>query len=1041
MSSLRGIVTAFVFIFCLHSASSQVSTVVFSEPGFPEADSTAVSQESLQKGFSNARFVNVAQLGSALADAQTRLLVLPYGSAYPEAAWPAILRFLDRGGNLIVLGGKPFTRAAYQEGTAWHLRQTSVAASLESFIHDYQNTPGSQDMHFEPNADVQPQILAFHWKQSFSPVIRLSVTDQSKQMGSTGNEDAYLTTLAWGTRDAHRLSAPAFLIDHVAERFVGGRWVFFACDPEEKAFDNPQLLANLQTLALRHDDRFTFRPRVPLFLPGEPLEFHFQPAGSSKADPTDELKISVHAEEGAAQTFTFPADSTHAITLPQSATAGRGLHTIDTTLSRHGTPIWTYRSGFWMRDRAYLLSGPKLSVATDYFALDGKPLPVVGTTYMASDVNRMFLVEPNAYVWDQDMKQIRAAGINMLRSGIWSSWNLLVNSDKSMSEDTLRSIEAFLMTARHYGLPVQFNLFAFVPDMFGGSHAYLDPVARERQDRYVSSVVSRFHDMPFLAWDLINEPSANNNAWRTLPQKEEQAAWRAWLKQRYPDDAALLAAWAEPSFGIGRALQSKPTSTPPEVATADPFALPDAGAFDADAVRSGYNTLKVYDYNLFSQYLFRDWVQHQRQTIRAADSEQLITIGQDEGGVAGRLSPAFFSTDLSFTTTHTWWDFDSILWASLMAKMPGKPMLVQEMGEQRRLTQDDHLRLSAEEESRQLERKLAISFAQGAGGIEWVWNVNATMANDNETPIGAIRPDGTEKPEAQVLASVAQFARRSPASFTGIEPPAVTVVTSQSLLYTGMWSLAVDMQKKAVRALAYYDHTPLRMLPENRLAELGHPELVILPAPQALTEAAWHQLLAYVADGGYLLISGPVDRDEHWHKVDRLSALKIDAEILPLAIRQSTLTLPRGDRALEVAYPSVVQTAPIDTMRFADKSSVKVIQHGKGTIVWAADPVEFAEGYGATAALYRYAEKIAGVVPSFTQLQPLSPGILAFPTVMKDAILYSFSSECFDDQPVDIQDAQTKAHVHFTLAAQHGAMVLLDRATGTVLASYGTGKM
>jgi len=419
---------------------------------------------------------------------------------------------------------------------------------------------------------------------------------------------------------------------------------------------------------------------------------------------------------------------------------------------------------------------------------------------MASDVHRLFLAKPNVYVWEKDMKEIHAAGLNMIRSGIWSGWDLLVSPDKAVREDGLRAIEAFLMTARHNDLPVQFNLFAFVPNNFGGQHPYLDPSARSAQDRYVRSLVARFHDVPFLAWDLINEPSANENAWKTLPQRDpfEQAAWRDWLKLRYPDQTSLLAAWAEPSVGVGRALQSMPTSVSPVVSAADPLALPDPGAFDFDGVRSGYNPLKFYDYFLFTQSIFIDWIRHQRAAIRSAGSEQLVTVGQDEGGVSGRLSPAFFSPEVSFTTDHTWWDFDSILWASLAAKVPGKPMLIQELGEQRRLTQDDHLRLSAEQEGWQLERKLALSFAQGAGGLEWVWNVNSMMANDNEIPIGAIRPDGTEKPEADVLSGFARFAAGSPATFTTIEAPEVTIVTSQSLLYTGMNALALATQKKAV---------------------------------------------------------------------------------------------------------------------------------------------------------------------------------------------------------------------------------------------------
>ena len=1023
------------------AASGQTSTVILNESNFPIVDSVPVSVPVLQQAFTGAKFVTVAQLPDTLGDKTSALLVLPYGSAYPEAAWPAILRFLDRGGNLIVLGGKPFTRAAYQSSKGWQLRPPSVAEPLELFIADYQTTPGSAHLRFEPNPDVQPTLPEFAWQQAFSPVIRLSATPLlASEMGSTGSEDAAITTLAWGSEGTHRRAAPAFLVDHFHHRFSDGRWIFLACDPVPHALDNPELLAKLQTLALRRHDRFTFRPRVPLFLPGEAFEFQYKPADNSKAEPGDTLKLTIHAESGApAKMLTIPADASQPITLPPDIGAGKGLHIVDATLLRNGAALWTYHSGFWIRDWDYLTSGPKLTVGTDYFELNGKPLPVVGTTYMASDVDRLYLSQPNPYVWDHDMAQIRGAGLNMIRSGLWSGWPRLTSPDGTVTEDGLRAIEAFLMTARHNNLPVQFNLLAFVPSNFGGENAYLDPVALKAQDRYVHSIVQRFHDVPFLAWDLINEPSANKNAWKTLPQGDpyEQTAWRKWLKHKYPDEAALLAAWAEPSFGIGRSLQSAPTATPPEISAQDPLALPKPGAFDPDGVRSGFNPLKVYDYYLFTQSVFDNWVARQCATIHSTGSSQLITVGQDEGGTAGRLSPAFFSTRISFTADHTWWDFDGILWASLAAKFPGKPMLIQEMGEQRRLMQDDHLRLSPEVESWQLERKLAMAFAQGAGGLEWVWNVNAIMANDNEIPIGAVRPDGTEKPEADVLAGFAKFAEASPASFTQIEPPQVTLVTSQSLLYSDMNSLALAAQKKALRALAYYDHTPTRMLPENRLSELGDPKLVILPAAQAFTQAAWQQLLDYVARGGCLLVTGPVARNEHWQLVDRLTPLHLQASLIPLAIRQSTMRLPQLVQTFQVTYPAEVQQSPLEVLRFTDGASLQEVTHGRGKILWAADPVELAEGYEPSAALYDYAMHVAGVVRAFRQIQPLSPGVLAFPTVLKNAVLYSFSSEALDNSDVDIEDSITKAHIHFNLRAQRGAILLLQRPDGKLLGSYG----
>jgi len=1024
----------FLAVSYAHAASH---TVVFYEPGFPSADSPSASGEALHAAFSDAAFADAQQLASELEKPESDLLVMPYGSAYPEAAWPAILRYLDRGGNLLALGGKPFTRAAYSNGSGWHLRGSSVAASLELLIHDYQETPGSDSLSFEPNHDVQPEVAAFHWMRAFSPVLRLSVIPKYNRDGSTGDEDADLTTLAWGSKNGHKLAAPIFEIDHNAFRFVGGRWIFVACEPDAGFFSNAQALSALAELATRKSDRFTLRPRLPLFLPGEALELRYEQSNPLAQEPGgDQLKIRVTAEEGGKPVeLTVAADASQPITLPADAASGKGFHTIEATLLRDGRPLRIYRSGFWMRDWQYLLSGPKLTVGSDYFELDGKPLPVVGTTYMSSDVQRLYLMRPNAYIWDRDMAQIRGDGLNMIRSGLWSAWDPELAPNGEVSEDALRTIEAFLMCARHNNLPVQFNLFAFLPENLGGVNPYLDPVAWRAQALYVSSLAQRFHDVPFLAWDLINEPSANGNLWKELPIGDpfEQQAWRKWLTAKYPDQAALLHAWAEPSFGIGRDLQLQPSSTPPEVAAQDPFALPKAGAWGFDSARSGFNPLKVYDYYLFTQDFFADWVKRTKDVIRATGSQQLITVGQEEYGVASRLSPAFYSQLIDFTADHTWWDFDGSLWASLAAKFPGKPMLIQETGEQRRLLQDDHLRFSAQEEGWQLERKIAMAFAQGAGALEWVWNVNSYMANDNEIPIGAVRPDGTEKPEAEVLTAYAAFVAKSPSSFTHIQAPAVTMVTSNALQYSNMNPLAIDTQKHALRALCYYDHTPMRMLAENRLAELGQPKLAILPAPQALTDVAWQQLLVYVDNGGTLLVSGPVSRDEHWQFVDRLTPLGVKARILPLTVRQSELQIA-GQPAVQVSFPTLVQQQSIEVLRFADGKSVETIQHGRGKILWAADPVEFSEDYDPTAALYRFALHDAGVAPSFDGT--LSPGVLAFPTVLDDAVFYSFSNESLDDQPVDIRDAVSGAHLKFTLSAQRGAAILLSRK-GTMLASYG----
>jgi len=116
---------------------------------------------------------------------------------------------------------------------------------------------------------------------------------------------------------------------------------------------------------------------------------------------------------------------------------------------------------------------------------------------------------------------------------------------------------------------------------------------------------------------------------------------------------------------------------------------------------------------------------------------------------------------------------------------------------------------------------------------------------------------------------------------------------------------------------------------------------------------------------------------------------------------------------------------------------VKAISHGKGKILWAADPVEFAESYLPAAALYSYAMRQAGIKPAFQQLVPLSAGVLAFPTILDKAVLYSFSNETLNQQNVDIQDAASGARIRFTLPAERGALLLIRRSDGKVLSAYG----
>jgi hypothetical protein len=692
-----------------------------------------------------------------------------------------------------------------------------------------------------------------------------------------------------------------------------------------------------------------------------------------------------------------------------------------------------YHTGFLMRDLDLLRSGPKMNIAGDYFTLDDKPILVAGTTYMASDVQRQFFLRPNPWLWNKDMAEIHAAGLNMLRAGWWTAWDQLMKQSGVVREEALRTMEAYLMTARRNGLAVQFTLFAFTPDVLGGENPYLDPEAVRRQKEMTLPFVERFKDVPYLAWDLINEPSFSNpnKAWQVRPNGDahELAAWNAWLNNHYADHGTIAEAW-----------RSIPVPADASVP------LPSEAEFSTRAQYEAWpsnNSLRAMDYQHFGQDAFRGWVSELSGAIRATGSTQMVTVGEDEGGGEDRPSPANFGDVVNFTTTHSWWASDALLWDSLVAKLPGKPMLVQETGVSRevRIDGDGHRNLA--EETSLLERKLAIAAGTSAGAIQWLWNVNALQRDDREATIGAVRPDGTEKPEAALLHRFAEFAAVAGPHMSGAQLPQVAIVTSQVLQYSPLKNLEIEAQQKSVRAVHYLCGMPAYVISENQLMHRlpGHfanlpqgeiPKLVILPSAHALSDEAWTALLQYVNDGGTLLLSGSIERDAHWRATQRLSALGAPASAQSLLLRAGTQRI--GDKSLALSFTyDKQQTA--EYLRFVDGESFHALPHGKGRIFVASEPIELAEGLQFSAELYSWVLGQAGIEKPYTGQAP--PGVLVRPVALADSVLYLIVSESANVEKISIRDKMSGGEINISITPGRAELFLLSRKDGHVLARFG----
>jgi hypothetical protein len=317
-----------------------------------------------------------------------------------------------------------------------------------------------------------------------------------------------------------------------------------------------------------------------------------------------------------------------------------------------------------------------------------------------------------------------------------------------------------------------------------------------------------------------------------------------------------------------------------------------------------------------------------------------------------------------------------------------------------------------------------MSFVQGSGAIEWLWNSNSYMSESNETPIGAIRPDGTEKPEATVLRNLAKFAAAASPYLRNPKSPEIAVVTSQVAQYSALNGLQLTAQQNAVRALSYNLHQPCFLLAENQIAALGAPKLVILPSAMALQESTWQALLAYVRNGGNLLVSGPVARNEHWHTVDRLSPLDVSAALMPLTMHEAGPDAPPNAPAIPFDQEKQFLA---EYWKFPDGATQKEVAIGKGKLFLEAYPVELARDSSYASRIYeKFLTQLAISAP-FHSLASAPSGVLIYPVELQDSVLYILESETDQDAAINLQDADTGAHLELRLPAQHGALALLDK--------------
>jgi len=1013
-------------------------TVLFWEDGFPFYNTLPVSQPILEAAFPRASFVALDELSSVLRNDQVSTLVLPYGSAFPFDAWSAIYQYLCHGGNLVTLGGAPFETPVYSDRQAFKPDRPTVA--FQKRLHINQAWP-VQTMRLQLRP-AHPSIanIGGGWRarRCWSLMVRLSDEDHYARLGSMGVASAQIEPLVQAvSEDGRVLATPLVMLDHYHNQFAGGRWVMLNWEAEDgfnTSEEAVQLFSACQRLAEHGAIQFDARPAMATVSPGDRTElilhtrtwrtFSDASLHIRLTDPQDHVLLE--------QTLTLPLSNIpQHLTVSLPAATSPGLHRVHLRLRAGSRLLARDTTGFWCRDNKLLYESPALSAGEEFLQRDGHPMPVIGTTYMAHRVHRQFLLQPNAVSWDRDFAAMAEAGINLVRTGIWTGYEQLMKEPGIVREDMLRAFEAYLHAAIAHGIAVQFCFFAFQPEPFGSGNPYLDPEMRSRQKEFIAAFVRRFKDVPSLSWDLINEPSQFDplHLFQQRPHydEHERRAWNRWLQDRYSSYSALLAAW---------------NATPEDVGQWGNVRLPRVNELSYQQRWQGGKPLIANDWHVFAQQAFADWVRDMVETIRSCESNQVVTVGQDEGAATGRPSPWFHHQWTDHTCVHTWWLNDAVLWDQLSASVPGQPLLVQETGIMQCEQLDEYSRRDEENRARLLERKFALALAAGAGFVQWLWNTNAHMNDDNEVAIGAVRADGSEKPEMRCTRLMAPFANVLESYAGASEPPPAIVVQPQSVLYSVMQPLAIAATQNAVRALAYDLGIQCRMFADGSLDLLDKAELLILPYPRAMSESAWQHLMNVVRRGATALISGPMG-DAHFHHVNRLSKLGLQTEIRPVTAHTcqqesfgGPLILTYSGEKLNLVDRYIFENEPECTLRR--------IPLGNGQLILAAYPIELNDNFESIVQFYQsLVEKNGGEerYRAYTVSPwPLS-GILVWRRAFRQAVLYACISESAQLHRLHIHDKEIDKTFTIDLEPERACLVLLERSSGRPLAAYIHGRL
>jgi len=542
-------------------SDSKFHIVIFQEAGFPAVGlpkelSVEWFKKNLQaQGYSVSYFNTPQLLNNSLFNShQVDLLILAYGETFPIEAFNAIKDYLEGGGGLFTVAGRPFWLPLKKINGKW---EAVDARPYEDFlaklgIKYYQSDNMSLSCEFSKEL-----FEGFSGKPLFIKAdtgLIVTTSDKSVKMAPTrGNVFPYripcrdfMPIIKGLDKTGEILINPAILIKSWKNPYLRGnkvpnKWSLIAIKGEDNPL-NPEspyaakVLENLMGYLSSKIVLHSLETNYACYYQKEAVRFGVKALNYGPEDKALRINFIIKDSKNI-----IVYRATKKVDLPAGTEATMGdvwrpgnflddFYTLGVTIKDRGKFIDKEETGFVVWNNKILKKEKFLRINGRYFLRGDKKIFLSGTNYYESKLGELMWLHPNMLSVKEDFEKMQKMGVNFTRIHYHhSKWfrdyitrvaRLPLEpyydiSDHSPlpTQRSLRILDAFIQLAQRYDLIFSMDLFSLVPEEMGDPQGWLgfserivDPQKVALQKEFAGILAKRYKDVPGITWDLWNEP-------------------------------------------------------------------------------------------------------------------------------------------------------------------------------------------------------------------------------------------------------------------------------------------------------------------------------------------------------------------------------------------------------------------------------------------------------------------------------------------------------------------------------------------------------